>query len=181
LLPKAESPADLVAARMLAGEMPLWAMIETPRAVLALNAIAGHAQALVLGANDLLKEMGGRHRADRANLHFAISALVTAARAHGALALDAVHNDIHDAEGFAAACAMARDFGFDGKSLIHPSQIEPARAAFAPSTEDIADATALLAEFEKPEHTGKGVIAFRGRMVEQLHADMARRLLDDAT
>lgn len=178
LLPKVESAADLAAARLLAGEMPLWAMIETPRAVLHLAEIAAGAEALVLGANDLLKEMGGRHRADRANLHHAMAALVTAARAHGTLALDAVHNDIADTEGFAAACAMARDFGFDGKCLIHPSQIEPARAAFAPSAEEIEDARALLAEFAKPENRGRGVIAFRGRMVERLHAEIARRLLE---
>ena len=110
----------------------------------------------MLGANDLLKEMGGRPRADGANLHFARSALVTAARANGALALDAVHNDIDDGEGFAAACALARDFGFDGKTLIHPSQIEPARAAFTPSAAEIADAKALLAEFDKPENRGQG-------------------------
>ena len=179
LLPKVESAADLAAARLLAAGTPLWAMIETPRAVLKLAEIAGGAQALVLGANDLLKEMGGRHRPDRANLQYAMATLVTAARAYGALALDAVHNDIQDTGGFATACAMARDFGFDGKCLIHPSQIEPARAAFAPSAEESEDATALLAEFDKPENRDKGVIAFRGRMVERLHADIARRLLEN--
>ena len=178
LLPKVESAADLAAARLLAGAVPLWAMIETPRAVLTLAQIAEGAAALVLGANDLLKEMGGRHVAGRANLHYAMAALVTAARAHGALALDAVHNDIADTDGFAAACTMARDFGFDGKCLIHPAQIEPARAAFAATAAEIADAKALLAEFDKPENRDRGVIAFRGRMVERLHADMARRLLD---
>ena len=180
-MPKVESAADLAAARLLAGEMPLWAMIETPRAVLKLAEIAAGAQALVLGANDLLKGMGGRHIAGRANLHYAMAALVTAARAHGALALDAVHNDIADTAGFADACAMARDFGFDGKCLIHPSQIEPARAAFAPSASEIADAKALLAEFAKPENRDKGVIVVSGRMVERLHEDMARRLLDSGT
>ena len=94
------------------------------------------------------------------------------------VALDAVHNDIADTEGFAAACAMARDFGFDGKCLIHPGQIAPARAAFAPSPQEIEDARALLAEFEKAGNRHKGAIAFRGRMVERLHAEMARRLLE---
>lgn len=180
LLPKVESAADLAAARLLAGDTPFWAMIETPRAVLALNDIAHNAAALVLGANDLVMAMGGRQRPERANLHHAMSALVTAARACGALALDSVHNDIADTAGFAAACALARDFGFDGKTLIHPSQIEPARAAFAPTAEERADAKALLAEFDKPQNRGRGAIAFRGRMVERLHADMARRLLDEA-
>jgi len=178
LLPKVGGPADLAAARLLAGNSPLWAMIETPRGVLQVDAIAEGVQALVLGANDLLKEMGGRPRADRANLHHAMAALVTAARAHGALALDAVHNDIADAQGFTADCALGRDFGFDGKTLIHPVQIDAARAAFAPSAAEIAEAKALLAEFEKPENRDKGVIAFRDRMVERLHAEMARRLLD---
>ena len=182
LLPKVGGAADLAAARLLAPGKTFWAMIETPRAVLALNDIAaGGASALVLGANDLLKEMGGRHRPDRANLHFAMGALVTAARANGALALDSVHNDINDAEGFAAACALARDFGFDGKTLIHPSQIEGCRAAFAPTPDEIVEARALLAEFRKSENQGRGVIAFRGRMVERLHAEMAQRLLDEAT
>jgi citrate lyase subunit beta / citryl-CoA lyase len=179
LLPKVEGPADMAAARRLAGAVPLWAMIETPRAVLALSDIAPEADALVLGANDLRKEMGGRHRSGRANLHYAMGVLVTAARVGGALALDSVHNDIADAAGFAAACALARDFGFDGKTLIHPSQIEACRAAFAPSPDEIAEARTLLAEFAKPENRGRGAIAFRGRMVERLHEEMARRLLDE--
>ena len=177
LLPKVESAADLAAARLLAGAAPLWAMIETPRALLQVAEIAHEAAALMLGANDLMKEMGGRHRPDRANLHHAMAALVMAARAHDRLALDATYNDIADNAGFAADCALGRDFGFDGKTLIHPSQIAPARAAFAPSQEEIAEARALLAEFDRPENRGRGVIAFRGRMVERLHAEMARRLL----
>ncbi len=177
LLPKVESAADLAAARLLGGPVPLWAMIETPRAVLQVAEIAQGTAALVLGANDLVKEMGGRHRPDRLNLRYVMTALVTAARAHGCLALDAGHDDIADQDGLAAACAVARDFGFDGKTLIHPSQIETARAAFAPSATEIAEAKALLAEFDKPENRDRGVIAFRGRMVERLHAEMARRLL----
>jgi len=185
LLPKVDGAADLAAARLLTSSngktrTPLWAMIETPCAVLNLPEIAADAAALVLGANDLLKAMGGRPRADRANLHHAMGALVTAARAHDALALDAVHNDIADTGGFAAACTLARDFGFDGKCLIHPAQIEPARAAFAPTPEEIEEARALLAEFALPRNQDKGVIPFRGRMVERLHADMARRLLEEA-
>ncbi len=179
LLPKVESQADLAAAQLLAGRTPLWAMIETPRAVLEISGIAQAAAALVLGANDLLKAMDARPVAGRANLHHAMAALVTAARAHDRLALDAGFNDIADLSGFAADCALSRDFGFDGKTLIHPAQIEAARAAFAPSAEEIADARALLAEFGKPENRDKGVIAFKGRMVERLHADMARRLLDE--
>jgi len=180
LLPKVESAADLAAARALAPAMPLWAMIETPAAILALPAIARGAAALVLGANDLLKEMRARHRADRANLHHAMAALVTAARAQDALALDGVHNEIADLAGFESACRMARDFGFDGKTLIHPAQIEIARDAFTPSAEEVDRARRLLAAFAAPENRDKGAIAFEGRMVERLDADLARDMLDRA-
>jgi citrate lyase subunit beta/citryl-CoA lyase len=180
LLPKVDSVADLAAARLLAPATRFWAMIETPAAVLALPQIAREVAVLVLGANDLLKDMGARPRGDRVNLHYAMTALVTAARAHGALALDAVHNDIADIAGFETACAMARDFGFDGKSLIHPAQIAPCAAAFAPTAEELEQARRLLAAFALPENRDKGVIAFEGQMVERLHADMAQRLWDEA-
>jgi citrate lyase subunit beta/citryl-CoA lyase len=179
LLPKVESTADLAAARLLAGATPLWAMIETPAAVLGLERIAADAAGLVLGANDLLKAMGGRHRPDRANLQAAMALMVMAARKHGRIALDSVHNDIADKDGFAAACLLARDFGFDGKTLIHPDQIAPARAAFAPSAEEKARALRLLAEFGRPENQGRGAIAFEGGMAERLDAEIALRLLDE--
>jgi citrate lyase subunit beta/citryl-CoA lyase len=179
LLPKVNGPADLVAARLLADATPLWAMIETPAAVLALDAIAAQAAGLVLGANDLVKAMGGRHRSDRANLQPAMALTVTAARAHGRIALDSVHNDIADAEGFAAACTLARDFGFDGKTLIHPDQIAPAARAFSPSPDEAARARRLLEAFARPENRDKGAIAFEGGMVERLDAETARRLLEE--
>jgi citrate lyase subunit beta / citryl-CoA lyase len=179
LLPKVTGLADLAAARLLAGAMPLWAMIETPAAVLAVNAIAAEAAGLVLGANDLLKDMGGRHRPDRANLHAAMALIVMAARAHGRIALDSVHNDIADPDGFAAACTLARDFGFDGKTLIHPDQILPARRAFAPSPDETARARRLLEAFARPENRDKGVIAFEGAMVERLDAEIAQGLLEE--
>jgi citrate lyase subunit beta / citryl-CoA lyase len=179
LLPKVAGVADLAAARLLAGAPPLWAMIETTAAMLALNAIAAEAAGLVLGANDLLKEMGARHRPDRANLHAAMALTVTAARAHGRIALDSVHNDIADRDGFTAACALGRDFGFDGKTLIHPDQILPARRAFAPSPDELARARRLLDAFARTENHHKGAIAFEGGMVERLDAEIARRLLDE--
>jgi citrate lyase subunit beta/citryl-CoA lyase len=179
LVPKITGAADLAAARLLAGKTPLWAMIETPAALLALNAIAAEAAGLVLGANDLLKAMGARHRPDRANLQTAMALTVTAARAHGRIALDSVHNDLADKDGFLSACAQGRDFGFDGKTVIHPDQIEPARRAFAPSPEDIARARRLLDAFALPQNRDKGVIAFEGRMVERLDAQMAQHLLDE--
>ena len=178
-LPKVTSDADLAAARLLT-KAPLWAMIETPAAVLALPQIARSATALVLGANDLLKDLGARPVAGRSNLHYAMSALVTAARAHGALALDSVHNDIADMAGFESACAMARDFGFDGKTVIHPAQIDAARAAFAPSPAEMDRARRLLATFAAPQNRDKGVINFEGQMVERLDAQMAQAVLDEA-
>jgi citrate lyase beta subunit len=178
LLPKVTGAADLAAARLLAGPTPLWAMIETPAALLALNAIAAEAAGLVLGANDLLKAMGGRHRPDRANLLSAMALTVTAARVHGRIALDSVHNDIADRDGFAAACALGRDFGFDGKTLIHPDQILPARRAFAPAPDETARARRLLEAFARPENRDKGAIAFEGGMVERLDAENAQRVLD---
>jgi citrate lyase subunit beta/citryl-CoA lyase len=179
LVPKVTGSADLAVARLLAAKTPLWAMIETTASVLSLDQIAEHAAGLVLGANDLVKEMGGRQRPDRANLHAAMALTVTAARKHGRIALDSVHNDIADGEGFALACAMARDFGFDGKSLIHPDQIAPAARAFAPSPEELARARRLLAAFALPENREKGAFPFEGGMAERLDAEMAQRLLDE--
>ena len=100
---------------------------------------------------------------------------VAAARAHGVEIIDGVYNDLGNAEGFARECAEARDLGFDGKTLIHPSQIDPCNAAFSPSAEEVAQARKIIAAFDLPENHGKGVIQLDGRMVERLHADMARR------
>jgi citrate lyase subunit beta/citryl-CoA lyase len=100
---------------------------------------------------------------------------VTAARAHGIDILDGVYNDLSNAEGFARECDEARDMGFDGKTLIHPNQIGPCNAAFSPSTEEVANARKIIAAFSLPENKDKGVVQLDGRMVERLHADMARR------
>lgn len=174
LLPKVTGADDILAAR--SDGLALWAMIETPRAVLNLAAIAASGAAgLVLGSNDLLKEMDARPMPDAANLHAAMSLCVMAARAHGIAVLDGVYNDIADADGFAAAARLARDFGFDGKTVIHPAQIAPCNAAFTPDAHEIAAARAIVAAFAaQPE---AGVIALDGRMVERLHAQSAARLL----
>jgi len=174
LLPKVSGADDILAAR--SDGLVLWAMIETPRAVLNLAAIAASGVAgLVLGSNDLLKDMEARPMPDAANLHAAMSLCVMAARAHGIAVLDGVYNDIADAEGFAAAARRARDFGFDGKTVIHPAQIAPCNAAFTPSDDEIAAARAIVDAFAaQPE---AGVIALDGRMVERLHAQSAARLL----
>jgi citrate lyase subunit beta / citryl-CoA lyase len=179
LLPKVQAAEDIrAAASRLPETVALWAMIETPRAVLDIASIAGaggRLACLVMGTNDLIKEMGGRHMANRANLTAALSLTVLAARANGLAAIDGVHNDIADAAGFTAACEQARAFGFDGKTVIHPSQIGPCNAAFAPSPEDLNAARKLIAAFELPENRGKGAIKLDGHMVERLHAEAAKR------
>lgn len=177
---------DAAAVRGLAGRVPagaaLWAMIETPGALLDLPAIARAAsatplEALMLGVNDLAVGLGTGAAPDREPLKPWLAAAVAAARAHGLLAIDGVYNDFADADGLTAECAQARLFGFDGKSLIHPSQIEPANAAFSPSAEEVAQARALVAAFAAPEAAGKGAIRIDGRMVERLHLAAAERLL----
>lgn len=177
---------DAAAVRSLAGRVPagaaLWAMIETPGALLDLPAIARAAsatplEALMLGVNDLAVGLGTGAAPDREPLKPWLAVTVAAARAHGLLAIDGVYNDFADADGLTAECAQARLFGFDGKSLIHPSQIEPANAAFSPSAEEMAQARALVAAFAAPEAAGKGAIRIDGRMVERLHLAAAERLL----
>ncbi|HEY2071088.1 MAG TPA: CoA ester lyase [Rhizomicrobium sp.] len=187
LLPKVSTPRDLAEAEEhLSGtkgaETALWAMMETPLAILNAGAIAshgfnqgGHLACLVMGTNDLIKEFRGRHTLDRQNLSAALGLSVAAARAYGLAVIDGVYNDIADAEGFAAACQQARAYGFDGKTLIHPSQLGPCNDIFAPSAEEVAAARKIIAAFELPENKGKGAIALDGKMVERMHAEIARQ------
>jgi citrate lyase subunit beta/citryl-CoA lyase len=181
LVPKISGPADLAAYdRALKGRTRLWAMMETCAAVFALDALAGaggRLEALVVGGNDLAKEMRCRPGVDRLPLAAALSLTVAAARAHGLAAIDGVFNEIEDADGFARQCAQGADFGFDGKSLIHPSQIGPANAAFSPDPQEVAWARTVAAAFDSPENAGKGVLRVEGGMVELLHLDEARRLI----
>ena len=163
-----------------AKSISIWAMVETPRAILDISGIAdagGRLCCLIMGTNDLIKEMGGVHTKDRLNLAAAMSLTVLAARAYGLAAIDGVHNDIADTVGFAAACVQARAFGFDGKTVIHPDQIAPCNAAFAPSLAEVETARKIIAAFERPENRDKGAIRLDGRMVERLHAESARRLV----
>ncbi|MBV8754045.1 MAG: HpcH/HpaI aldolase/citrate lyase family protein, partial [Hyphomicrobiales bacterium] len=113
----------------------------------------------------------------RAPLMTALSLAVTAARAHGIAILDGVFNEIADAEGFAAECRQGADLGFDGKTLIHPGQVETCNAVFSPAAEEVAQARAVIAAFDQPEHAGRGVVQLDGRMVERMHADIARRVV----
>ncbi len=188
LVPKVSSPDHLeqVAERLVDmsadHRIRVWAMMETPLAMLNAGAIASAAKdvetrlsAFVMGTNDLAKDTRARILPGRDALRPWLMTCVAAARAFGVDILDGVYNDLADAEGFARECGEARDMGFDGKTLIHPNQIAAANAAFSPSAEEIAQACVIIAAFERPENKGKGVIALDGRMVERLHADMARR------
>jgi citrate lyase subunit beta/citryl-CoA lyase len=182
LIPKVSRPDDIVSAAgaLAAGpaETRIWAMMETPAAILNAQEIAaaGHRlSCLVMGTNDLLKETRARPDAGRLALVPWLAACVLAARANGLDVLDGVYNDFHDEAGFRAECEQGRTLGMDGKTLIHPAQIEPCNAIFSPSAEEVERSRAIIAAFERPENAGKGVITVDGRMVERLHLDMARR------
>jgi citrate lyase subunit beta / citryl-CoA lyase len=188
LAPKVESAAQVktLDEAMTAGGFPvdasLWVMIETPRAILNLAEIAAAAKGtrlsvFVMGLNDLAKETRARANAHRAAFFTAMSLAVTAARAEGLTAIDGVYNDIADAAGFETECRQGLEFGFDGKTLIHPSQIDVCNAIFAPTEEEIARARAVIAAFASPENAGKGVIKVDGRMTELLHLEEARRIV----
>jgi citrate lyase subunit beta/citryl-CoA lyase len=160
----------------------IWAMIETPLAIFNILAIAAEAKdsesrlsGFVMGTNDLAKDTRARLVAGRAPMLGWLSTCVAAARIYGIDILDGVYNDIGNADGFVAECRQGVDFGFDGKTLIHPNQIEPCNKAFSPSAEDVAQARKMIAAFDLPENKAKGVVSIEGRMVERLHADMARR------
>ncbi len=186
LLPKVEDAAQLHAlARALdeAGAppgLPLWAMAETPLGFLRLDAIAcGHPRlaAIVVGTSDLVKDLHARHTPGRQETLLARSLAVMAARAHGLAALDGVHLDLNDDAGLAAACEQGRDLGFDGKTLIHPRQIAPANAAFAPSGAEVALARKRLQAWRAAQAAGQGVAVVDGALVENLHAREAERLI----
>lgn len=158
----------------------IWAMVETPVAMLHAEAIAAASErltVLVMGTNDLAKELHAEHVPGRQPLLTGLGLCVLAARATGKVILDGVYNDIADAEGLAAQAAQGAAFGFDGKTLIHPGQIETANAAFSPDPAAVAAARIVAAAFEAPEAAGVGVMKIDGRMVERLHYEQARRLL----
>ena len=188
LVPKISDPGqiELIGQRLLDMHIDqrtrIWVMIETPLAILNIAAIAACAKdtetrlsGFVMGTNDLAKETRARQVPGRWPMIPWLMDCIAAARIYGVDVLDGVHNDIADEEGFKAECAQARDMGFDGKTLIHPKQIEPCNAAFTPPAEEVAQARKIIAAFDLPENRGKGVIQLEGRMVERLHADMAKR------
>jgi citrate lyase subunit beta / citryl-CoA lyase len=188
LIPKISTPQQLedIGQRLLDMHANLrahiWAMIETPLAIFNILALAAQARdaearlaAFVMGTNDLAKETRARIVPGRAPMIPWLMPCVAAAHIYGIDIIDGVFNDLGNTQGFAQECREARDMGFDGKTLIHPSQIEPCNAAFSPSTEEIAQARKIIAAFELPENKDKGVVQLDGRMVERLHVDMARR------
>jgi citrate lyase subunit beta/citryl-CoA lyase len=193
LIPKVSHAETLVAAGMrlrrlkAADRTRVWAMIETPMAILHMEDIAQAAHdvdtrlsCLVMGTNDLAKETRAGLGRNRAAMMPWLMNAVLAARAYGLDILDGVYNALSDKVGFVAECEQGRDCGFDGKTLIHPDQIAAANAIYAPSAEETDHARAIIAAFALPENAGRGAIALDGRMVERLHADMARTLLERA-
>lgn len=191
LAPKVDDAQDVAALSQAMDQagyganVALWVMIETPRAILALERIAACAATtrlagFVLGLNDLAKETGMAQAPGRAVFVPVLSQAVMAARANGLVLLDGVCNAIDDPARLEAECAQARDFGMDGKTLIHPSQIDTANAVFAPSEEELAEARAIVAAFDAPENAGKGALRVNGKMAELLHRDIARKLIAKA-
>lgn len=185
LVPKVGSAADVIAGSTAldrAGAEPglaLWVMIETPTVLFALADIARAAattrlSAFVMGTNDLAKETRARIEPGRAAFHFALSAAVAAGRMAGLAVIDGVYNDIQDSAGFEAECWQGLAFGFDGKTLIHPSQIDVCNGVFAPAAAEVEQARAVIAAFDDPANAGKGVLKVNGKMTELLHRDMAR-------
>ena len=179
LVPKVDDPADVAAVRAIAGGRPVWAMMETPRACLNAAAIAEAPgmSGFVMGTNDLAKDLRARFRADRLPMIAALGTCLMAARAAGIPCIDGVYNAYLDEDGLRAECEQGRDLGMDGKTLVHPSQIPVANAVFAPSAEEIALAERQIAAYEDATAAGQGVAVVDGRIVENLHVDMARATL----
>jgi citrate lyase subunit beta/citryl-CoA lyase len=188
LVPKVDSEFDIAAlsetmdAAGYAANVPLWVMIETPRAVLAIERIAAMAGStrlagFVLGLNDLAKDTGMVQAPGRAVFLPVLVQVVLAARANGLILLDGVCNAIDDVARLEGECTQARDLGFDGKTLIHPAQIDTANRVFAPDPAELDEARAIVAAFADPANAGKGALKVQGKMAELLHRDIAARLI----
>jgi citrate lyase subunit beta/citryl-CoA lyase len=188
LVPKISTPGDIMMAAkcIREGAAPdrtrLWAMMETPLAILNADSIArtgadpaSRLSLLVMGTNDIAKDTRARLTPGRLSMLAYLSICVAAARAHGLEILDGVYNDFSNEAAFKAECEQGRDFGMDGKTLIHPSQVATANAVFAPADEEIAWAQKIITVFETPENRSKGAVQVEGRMVERMHAEMAQR------
>jgi citrate lyase subunit beta / citryl-CoA lyase len=186
VVPKVDSPAIVHAVEKAldAGgalaTTAIWAMLETPAALLRAEEICSASErltVLVMGTNDLAKELRAEHVPGRQPLLTGLGLALVAARATGRVILDGVYNDIKDAEGFEAECVQGRQMGFDGKTLIHPSQLEPCNRVFAPAPEDVERSQRIIEAFEQAGAEGRGVVTVDGRMIENLHVEQARRIL----
>ena len=179
LVPKVSSPADLDAAAAVVPDGPLWAMMETAAGMLNAAAIAAHPrlEGMVMGTNDLAKELGSRARPDRLPMQAGLGLCLLAARAHGRVIVDGVFNAYMDEDGLRAECQQGRDMGFDGKTLIHPAQLGTANAVFAPSQAEIDLARRQIEAFDAAIAEGRAVAVVDGRIVENLHVETARRML----
>ena len=188
LIPKVSDPETIgsvelaLATARAPDALRVWAMIETPIAILHAEEIARAARhetarlaCFVLGTNDIAKETRARFVPGRWTMLPWLTTVLAAARAHGHDVLDGVYNNLQDAEGFRAECEQGRDLGMDGKTLIHPNQIAVANEVFAPAAAEVEAARKIIAAFDLPENAGRGVISLDGRMVERMHADMAAR------
>jgi citrate lyase subunit beta / citryl-CoA lyase len=182
VVPKVSGRAHLEQVAAVTGDLPIWAMVETPAALFAIREIAGFPQVsvLVMGTNDLVKELRAAIVPGRAPLLPHLATALLGAREAGKAIVDGVWNDVKDLEGFRAECVQGRELGFDGKTLIHPAQVEPANEVWAPSAEDVERARKVVAAFAEAEASGKGVVVVDGRMVENLHRDIAERVLATA-
>lgn len=186
LVPKICGPDDVAACNQAMEAAPphtrLWVMIETGAAIFRLDAIAAMAAhtrlaGFVMGVNDLAKEMGAQQPPDRAPFHAALSLSVMAARMHGLAIIDGVHNEIDDLDLLDTVCRQGVAFGFDGKSLIHPSHLDICNRAFTPAQADVDWSRSVIAAFEDPANVGKGALRVQGRLAELLHRDQAIRLV----
>lgn len=186
VVPKVDSPRtvrEIEAALEAAGapdRTAIWAMVETPVAMFEARAIAAAAErltVLVLGTNDLVKELHAEHVPGRAPLLTALSTALLAARAEGKVILDGVYNDVQDLAGFEAEALQGRQLGFDGKTLVHPRQVEPCNRIFSPAPQEVERSHRIIAAFEEATSQGRGVVTVDGRMVENLHVEEARRVL----
>ena len=179
LLPKVDGPEHLDALAAITGDIPLWSMMETPLGMLNAAAIAAHpaCTGMVMGTNDLAKDMGARFRTDRLPLMTGLGLCVLAAKAHGVAIIDGVYNAFKDEDGLKMECAQGRDMGFDGKTLIHPAQVAVANDAFAPTPEEIDTAERQIAAYDAAMAEGQAVAVVDGKIVENLHVATARETL----
>lgn len=182
LLPKVGSAADLDALAEITGDLPIWAMMETPAGMLNAAEIAAHPklQGMVMGTNDLAKELQTRFRADREPMLTSLGLCLLAAKAYGRIIVDGVFNAYLDEAGLKVECDQGRDMGFDGKTLIHPAQVEVTNTAFAPSEEEVDLARRQIAAFDEIQRAGQGVAVVDGKIVENLHVETAQKTLAKA-